>query len=104
MYDTVWDKKCEMVNVTVPQRDCDTTQVLEMDIKCRVVNSTVQTPVCVNVMDKVVEENCYEVESEQQCYQPNCTKVARPIFNKECREVSFSLDYSFIVKSKLINF
>ena len=90
MYDTVWDKKCEMVNVTVPQRDCDTTQVLEMDVKCRVVNSTVQTPVCVTVMDKVVEENCYDVESEQQCYQPNCTSVSRPIFNKECREVSFS--------------
>ena len=56
VYDTVWENKCEMVNVTVPQRDCDTRQVLETETKCRVENRTVETPVCVTVMDKVVDE------------------------------------------------
>ena len=56
VYDTVWENKCELVNVTVPQRDCDTRQVLETEVKCRVENRTVETPVCVTVMDKVVDE------------------------------------------------
>ena len=56
VYDTVWDKKCEMVNITVPQRDCDTTQEMVMEMKCRVLNETVQTPVCVTVLNKEVEE------------------------------------------------
>ena len=56
VYDTVWENKCEMVNVTVPQRDCDTRQVRETEVKCRVENRTVETPVCVTVMDKVVDE------------------------------------------------
>ena len=56
MYATVWDKKCENVNITVPQRDCDTRDKIVMEMKCRVVNETVLTPVCITVMDKVVEE------------------------------------------------
>ena len=56
VYDTVWDKKCENVNITVPQRDCDTHNEMVMEMKCRVVNLTVLTPVCITVMEKVVEE------------------------------------------------
>ena len=56
MYDTVWDKKCENVNITVPQRDCDTRNEMVMEMKCRVVNETVLTPVCVTIMENLVEE------------------------------------------------
>ena len=30
--------------------------LLEMEVKCRVENNTVETPVCVTVMDKIVDE------------------------------------------------
>ena len=56
VYDTVWDKKCESVNITVPQRDCSTQQILQMETVCRVVNETVLRPVCVDVLDKEVEQ------------------------------------------------
>ena len=87
VYDTVWDKKCEAVNITVPQRDCSTRQTLQMERKCRVVNETVLTPVCVDVLDKEVEQSCEEVVPRDTCYQAACRNVTRPSLSKECREV-----------------
>ena len=33
VYDEVWEKKCEMVNVTVPQKDCRETVETIMETK-----------------------------------------------------------------------
>ena len=33
VYDEVWEKKCEMVNVTVPQTDCKENQETFMETK-----------------------------------------------------------------------
>ena len=87
VYDTVWDKKCESVNITVPQRDCTARQTLEVETKCRVVNETVLTPVCVDVLDKEVQQECQEVVPRDQCYEASCRNVSRPLLRKECREV-----------------
>ena len=56
MYDTVVDKKCESVNLTMSQNVCDTTEEMVMERECKVVNETVITPVCIDIMEKVVEE------------------------------------------------
>ena len=56
VYDTVWENKCEMVNITVPQRDCDMQDTVVKDVKCHVVTEQVALPVCVTIMDKIVEE------------------------------------------------
>ena len=56
VYDTVWDKKCEVVNITVPQTECDTIQEMIMEEQCKVVNETVRKTVCITVMDQEVQE------------------------------------------------
>ena len=56
VYDSVWENKCEMVNITVPQRDCDTRDNVVADVTCSVVTEQVPIPVCVNIMEKIVEE------------------------------------------------
>ena len=56
VYDTVVDKKCESVNLTMSQNVCDTTEEMVMERECKVVNETVITPVCIDIMEKVVEE------------------------------------------------
>ncbi len=33
VYDQVWEKKCEMVNVTVPQTDCQESTETQMETK-----------------------------------------------------------------------
>ena len=33
VYDTVWDNKCEAVNITVPQRECDTYEEMITEMK-----------------------------------------------------------------------
>ena len=65
VYDTVWDNKCEMVNITVPQRECDTTQEMVMEMKCKVVNETINDPMCVTVMDKEVEEVGFQSQDQK---------------------------------------
>ena len=52
VYDTIIDKKCEMVNITVPQRDCNTIEEMVMKMECKVINETVTAPTCVTVWTK----------------------------------------------------
>ena len=56
VYDTILDKKCEMVNITVPQRVFNTIEEMVMKMECKVINETVSAPNCVTVLDKEVEE------------------------------------------------
>ena len=56
MYDSVVEHKCEMVNITVPQRDCDQVDNVVTETQCRLATEMVLEPVCVNIMDKQVEE------------------------------------------------
>ena len=84
----MWDQKCESVNVTVPQRECDTMEEAVVEMKCTVLNETVSTPVCVTVIDKAVEEICEEEEPTEQCFAPSCTNITIPVLTKECRQTT----------------
>ena len=44
---TVWDQKCESVNVTVPQRECNTVEEAKVEMDCEVLEETSSTPVCI---------------------------------------------------------
>ena len=63
-----------------------------------------QTPVCVTVMDTAVEEVylsingcsstlkylfqvCEDLTPDIECFQPSCTNITRPRFEKKCREI-----------------
>ena len=104
MYDTIIDKKCEMVNITVSQRVRNTNEEMVMKMECKVINETVSAPNCVTVLDKEVEEvniwanftnnmfssslqTCEDIIPTGQSFQPSCTNVYRPLFTKDCREV-----------------
>ena len=56
VYDTVLENKCEMVNITVPQRECDIKEEMVKDRVCKQENVITMVPVCVTVIDKQVEE------------------------------------------------
>ena len=43
---SVWDQKCESVNVTVPQRECNTVEEAKVEMDCEVLEETSSTPVC----------------------------------------------------------
>ena len=53
---SVLERKCESVNITVPQRNCQQVESRELEVKCHVTTENVTVPVCVEVVDKEVEE------------------------------------------------
>ena len=53
---SVLERKCESVNITVPQRNCQQVESTELEVKCHVTTENVTVPVCVEVVDKEVEE------------------------------------------------
>ena len=83
----VWEAKCESVNITVPQQECQEEQTIQMETKCEVVSEDVMMPVCVEVEDQEVEENCEDVTTALECFKSACKNVTRPVFMKSCREV-----------------
>ena len=56
VYDTVREKKCQMVNITLPHTECHNTQDLVMEQECKVVNTTVKTPVCATLMNTALSK------------------------------------------------
>ena len=74
------------MNVTVPQRECDTREEAEVEMKCKVVKEMKVTPVCLTVVDKAVEETCEEAEVAEECYAPMCSNITIPLLSKQCRE------------------
>ena len=83
----VWEAKCESVNITVPQQDCQEEQTIKMETKCEVLSEDVMMPVCVEVVDQEVEEYCEEVATTMECFKSACKNVTRPVFMKSCRDV-----------------
>ena len=81
------ERKCENVNMTVPQRDCQQTEIIEMETKCEVTSENVTMPVCVEMVDKEVEETCEDYVPDTECFKSSCKNVTRPVFMKSCTEV-----------------
>ena len=87
VYDTVLEHKCEMVNITVPQRECEQLDNMKLGEECRVEAREVTRPVCITFMDKVIEEKCEDYYPETECYKESCQNVTRPLATKECHQV-----------------
>jgi len=83
----VIEHKCDMVNITVPQRECDTIDSMSMDKECKIVEEQVTETVCVTVMDKLVEEKCEEYFPDSECFEARCNNKTRPVFSKQCHQV-----------------
>ena len=50
-------------------------------------SQNITTPVCLEMIDKEVEEKCEDHVPDIECFQSSCKNVTRPVFMKSCREV-----------------
>ena len=61
--------------------------MMQVAEECRVEAREVTRPVCVTLMDKVVDEKCEDYYPEAECYMESCQNVTRPLATKECHQV-----------------